>query len=80
MQFKTARAKAVIAADSKTIGKIGNAGIDDSELTRTGHKLISISSAFLRKYFQVGQWHYKFSTILHITFMFLHNCGRVLPG
>jgi len=43
MRFKLAKAKAKIAANSKAIGKIGNADIGVFGLMETSHELISTS-------------------------------------
>jgi len=43
MKFKIVKAKATIAANSRAIGKIGNAGIGDYGLMETSHELISTS-------------------------------------
>jgi len=41
MRFKKVRAKAAVAANSRAIGKTGNAGIGYSGLMETSHELIS---------------------------------------
>jgi len=43
MRFKITKSKAPIAANSRTIGKIGNARIDDFGLIAASYDLISAS-------------------------------------
>jgi len=69
ISVKIAKAKAVVAANSRAIGKTGNAGIGYFELMKTNHELISTSlvegemhkryrfSAHLSDRIGSRQWH-----------------------